>query len=231
MKVRIKFTKTGPLKFIAHLDVMRYFQKLLRRADIPVSYSEGFSPHQILSFSHPLPLGMESMGEYADIELTEKITSKDALCALKRESVPNIEILSFKELPEGSENAMASLFASKYSIKFNERAAGESLSQIADKILSAEDITVFKKTKTSEKYENIRPFIYELTADEEANTLTVILSSGSVNNIKPSLLIDAIALFTQNELSKEEYSVTRLEQYTRLNGELISLDDVGKIIV
>ena len=79
MKVRLRFSKTGALVYIGHLDVMRYFQKLFRRADIPVKYSEGFSPHQILSFTPPLPLGMESFGEYADVELIDAISSEDAL--------------------------------------------------------------------------------------------------------------------------------------------------------
>ena len=67
MKVRIKFSKTGALKYIGHLDVMRYFQKLMRRADIPIAYSEGFSPHQIMSFAMPLGIGDESIAEYVDI--------------------------------------------------------------------------------------------------------------------------------------------------------------------
>ena len=54
MKVRVKFSKYGPVKFIGHLDVMRYFQKAIRRAEIDVAYSEGFSPHQKLSFAAPL---------------------------------------------------------------------------------------------------------------------------------------------------------------------------------
>ena len=119
MKIRIKFAKTGALVYIGHLDVMRYFQKLFRRAGIPIAYSEGFSPHQILSFSHPLPLGMESEGEYADIEITEPIKSEEAIKLLKAESIPEIEILSFNELPEKSENAMASVKAAKYLVKLD----------------------------------------------------------------------------------------------------------------
>ena len=105
MKVRIRFAKTGALVYIGHLDVMRYFQKLFRRADIPVRYSEGFSPHQILSFSDPLPLGMESEGEYADVELTESIPTDEALRRMWDKSVPQIKIMSFKELDDGCENA------------------------------------------------------------------------------------------------------------------------------
>lgn len=69
MKIRIKFSKYGTMKYIGHLDMMRFFQKAIRRAGIDVRYSEGFSPHQIMSFAAPLGVGMESRGEYMDIEV------------------------------------------------------------------------------------------------------------------------------------------------------------------
>ena len=59
MKVRIKFSKEGPMKFVGHLDTMRYFQKALRRAELPVAFSGGYSPHMIMSFAVPLGVGME----------------------------------------------------------------------------------------------------------------------------------------------------------------------------
>ena len=71
MKVRIKFEKRGNLRFIGHLDLMRYFQKANRRAGLPIAYSEGFSPHQIMSFAAPLSMGVESTAEYADFKLTD----------------------------------------------------------------------------------------------------------------------------------------------------------------
>lgn len=62
LKVRIKFRKQGNMKFIGHLDIMRYFQKVMRRADVDIRYSEGFSPHQIMSFAAPLGVGLTSNG-------------------------------------------------------------------------------------------------------------------------------------------------------------------------
>ncbi len=53
MKIRIKFEKQGVMKFIGHLDIMRYFQKVMRRAQVDIRYSEGFSPHQLMSFAAP----------------------------------------------------------------------------------------------------------------------------------------------------------------------------------
>ena len=77
MKARIKFRKYGALRFIGHLDVMRYFQKVMRRAEIPIAFTGGFSPHMIMSFASPLGIGLESDGEYLDIELTEPIKSNE----------------------------------------------------------------------------------------------------------------------------------------------------------
>lgn len=230
LKVRIKFSKTGPLKFIGHLDVMRYFQKLLRRAQIPVKYSEGFSPHQLLSFSHPLPLGMESLGEYADIELTESIATKDALKRLSAESVPNIGILSFKELPEKCENAMACVSASRYEISFIGKIPCTDLKKSLDNLLAKTEIIVFKKTKKSEKYENIRPYIYEITANSDNNKFEILLSSGSVNNVKPELILNALEEAENIKFDYDNIVITRIDQYTFAKDKLISLDEIGSNI-
>ena len=75
MKIRVKFKKWGCMKFIGHLDMMRYFQKAVRRADIDIRYSEGYSAHQIMSFAAPLGVGITSDGEYFDIVYRKKHTS------------------------------------------------------------------------------------------------------------------------------------------------------------
>lgn len=67
------------MKFIGHLDVMRYFQKAMRRAGIDIAYSEGMSPHMIMSFAQPLGVGLTSDGEYMDVELRTPIASDEAI--------------------------------------------------------------------------------------------------------------------------------------------------------
>jgi radical SAM-linked protein len=90
VKVRIKFAKTGHMKFVGHLDTMRYFQKAIRRAELPVAFSGGYSPHMIMSFAAPLGVGTTSLGEYFDMELTETVPTKeieDRLNAVMAEGV------------------------------------------------------------------------------------------------------------------------------------------------
>lgn len=86
LKIRIKFTKTGPVRYIGHLDVMRYFQKLNRRAGLDVKYTTGFSPHQIMSFAAPLGVGLESFGEYVDIEVNSSLSTSESIAALNNAS-------------------------------------------------------------------------------------------------------------------------------------------------
>ena len=68
MKIRIQFAKYGKMIYIGHLDIMRYFQKALRRADVDLAYTQGYNPHPILSFAAPLGVGITSCGEYADLQ-------------------------------------------------------------------------------------------------------------------------------------------------------------------
>ena len=230
LKVRIRFAKKGALVYIGHLDVMRYFQKLFRRAEIPVKYSEGFSPHQILSFSHPLPLGMESEGEYADVELTDKILTQDALERLKAESVPEIEILSFKELPDKSENAMASVKAARYYVEFKNGAPFDDISLAIDNLLKKKEIVITKTTKKSEKQEDIRPLIYELRPLGKAK-VTMLISSGSSDNLKPEVVISELCRNEGLEIDKTDLYMKRIDQYTRdKKNNLISLDEIGNCI-
>lgn len=71
------------MRFIGHLDVMRYFQKAIRRAEIPIAFTTGYSPHMIMSFAQPLGVGVTSDGEYFDIEITEPISSGEGGCPVK----------------------------------------------------------------------------------------------------------------------------------------------------
>ena len=229
MKVRIKFSKTGALVYIGHLDVMRYFQKLFRRSDIPIAYSEGFSPHQILSFSHPLPLGMASYGEYADIEITEAISSKEAIARLKVESVPEIEILSFKELPQKHENAMASVRAARYDLDFTGYNPFENIERIPEILLSKDSIVVTKVTKKTTKEEDIRPYIYECKYSN--GHIEMLISSGSAHNLKPELVMKAAAELENVELDEDELQMVRVEQYTIIDDKFLSLNDVGTDIL
>ena len=122
MKTRVKFSKEGNLRFVGHLDMMRYFQKANRRAELPVAYSEGFHPHQIMSFAAPLGMGLEGKAEYFDLRIAEEgasgLHSEEAVERLNREMAEGVKILSFLKLPDDSPNCMSIVHAADYEIFF-----------------------------------------------------------------------------------------------------------------
>ena len=120
MKVRIKISKYSSMIFIGHLDMMRYFQKAIRRAELDITYSTGFSPHQIMSFAAPLGVGMYSNGEYMDIGMDSVTDAEDIKERLQTQMVEGVDILSVTILPETAGNAMASVAAARYTVRFRE---------------------------------------------------------------------------------------------------------------
>lgn len=91
MKVRIKFTKVGALRYVGHLDFMRTFQKIIKRSGVLAVFTRGFSPHMIMSFASPLGVGLESLGEYVDFEMAYRDPYELTKIELQRMSQLNIE--------------------------------------------------------------------------------------------------------------------------------------------
>ena len=121
LKIRIKFRKYGVMRFIGHLDVMRYFQKAIRRAEIPIAFTTGYSPHMIMSFAQPLGVGVTSDGEYFDIEITEPISSEKAVAQLNAVMVEGVEVISFREISSDKKaSGMTIVAAADYKVTFPE---------------------------------------------------------------------------------------------------------------
>ena len=231
MKLRIKFSKHGVLKFIGHLDVMRYFQKAIRRAEIDIAYSTGFSPHQIMSFAAPLGIGLESNGEYMDIEVNSLTTSTQILETLNSQMVDGIRILEVKLLPENAGNAMASVAAASYSICFREGCQPQFLNQeTVTAFFDQPEIIVTKQTKRSESTFDMKPSLYAFSLCQDNKTLLLTVDASSSGNIKPSLVMKAY--FERNNSVLDTYSllITREETYLNLGtAENRKLEPLGFI--
>ena len=164
MKVRIKFTKEGPMKFVGHLDTMRYFQKAIRRAELPIAFSGGYSPHMIMSFAAPLGVGVTSTGEYFDMELTATIPTDEICQRLNSQMVDGIHVLSARQVEDGkASKAMSLVAAADYLVEFRPgKAPADGWQTRITEFLKQPEILVTKETKKGEKQVDIRPFIYKM---------------------------------------------------------------------
>lgn len=234
MKLRIKFRKFGAVRFIGHLDLMRFFQKMIRRAELDIAYSKGFSPHQIMSFAAPLGVGLESNGEYVDVEMNSVTTSADMIKRLNAASVEGIEILSIRLLPENCANAMASVAAASYTVRFREgRSPKADYRNGLPEFLKSDEIPYKKETKKGSVTLNLKPAIYELQIEEDGS-IYMLVNASSSGNIKPAMILEAY-LSTQNEnLMENALLITREETYqwdpARLE-HLISMGEIGEELI
>lgn len=233
IKLRVKFKKYGAIRYIGHLDVMRFFQKCIRRAEIDVAYSSGYSPHQIMTFAAPLGVGLESNGEYMDIELNSMTNCTDIMNRLNNASVPGIEIVGVCVLPEKAGNAMASVAAAEYTVSFKEgRAPSFSIEEKLNAFLSRTEIPYEKALKKGTRLMDLRPGIFELTWDGKA--FHMLLDASSSGNIKPIQVIEAFVAQNNESLMENALYVTRENVYTNIGTEdkreLVPLSVIGTVI-
>ena len=229
MKVRVKFAKEGAMKFIGHLDIMRYFQKAVKRANLDVAFSEGFSPHMIMSFASPLGVGITSTGEYFDMELKSATTSSDMVKRLNDAMAEGMKILSIRQVEDGkASKAMSLVAAADYRLKFRETAKlPENWKEKLEEFKAQKEIVILKKTKKSEKEIDIKPWIYELKLTDEG--LFMKVAQGSASNLKPDLVVSSLFNYLQKDIPSL-ITYQREEMYCMVDDKLVPLDEIGETI-
>ncbi|WP_270394698.1 TIGR03936 family radical SAM-associated protein [Mediterraneibacter massiliensis] len=233
MKVRIKFRKYGAMRFIGHLDVMRFFQKVMRRAQIPIAFTGGFSPHMIMSFASPLGIGLSSDGEYFDIELQEPINGEEAVRRMNAACVEGIEVVSFRQIAEEKKmTGMTILSAAEYLTTVSKGTFPPDWKEQLNRFYEQPQIRIVKQTKRSEQKVDIRPMIYKLSV--KGDTIYMQNAAGSAENLKPGLVMEAFLHFLQLPAEEFRFSHHRLEMYANVGTEgqrrLVTLESLGKEI-
>lgn len=102
MKKRVYFDKYGEMKFISHLDLLRFFERLFNKAEIPVKYSEGFHPRPKMSFGSPISLGTEAYNEIMDFETNAEISNEEIVKRLNESGVLGFKVHKVEEVPRKS---------------------------------------------------------------------------------------------------------------------------------
>lgn len=232
LNIRIKFQKYGVMKFIGHLDMMRYFQKAIRRAGIDIAYSGGYSPHQIMSFAAPLGVGVTSDGEYFDIEVNSSRSSLKSLDALNQVMVEGVSILEYRRLPDTARSSMSLVAAADYIVyvKPGYEPDVHSLQELSQQVQQyyemQPEILITKQTKKSQLEMNLKGLIYEMKGLNLKDFtlrdgplpeygLFLKVSTGSSDNVKPELVLEDFCKFCGIAYNPLKYQVHRLEVYAK----------------
>jgi radical SAM-linked protein len=161
MKLRFRYSKLGKLRWTSQRDVARMWERALRKASVPVSYTSGFSPRPKLSFGLALPTGCESVAEYLDIEASSPVAAYEIAARLKGHFPAGIEITASAELEDGRGSLQQDVTSCAWEIQVpgvDHRALG----RVVDAALGASSLPVRRERKGREEDDDLRPAVREL---------------------------------------------------------------------
>lgn len=227
VSVRFRFSRRGPVRYIGHLDMLRYFQKAVMRSGLPARYSEGFHPHQIMSFAYPLGVSMETEGDYMDLDMTEELSEQELTERLNAVMDEGIKVSRATVLKENAENAMALVAAADYRLSISGDVS--KASEAVDRIMAAEEILIeggeTKRGKKPKAPKNIRAGILNMHMEEDGS-LFMRLLSGSAMNVRPADVFDKLNEAAGGGLYTE--CICRLEIYAYKDDKYIPLSEADK---
>ena len=174
------YEKTGAAKYISHLDFVRTYNRAMRRAGLPVAFSEGFNPHPLLGFALPLSVGYTSECELLELRLTGALAEAEIRDRLNAVMPGGIKILSVHR----GKSRMKKLRYALYYV------TPEHMPGSVDAFLQMEQTVIDKKTKSGIKDADIRPDIKEIRLTD--GRMEMLLSAGSDKNLKPDVVVRAM---------------------------------------
>lgn len=216
INLRVKFKKTGRLQYISHLDLVRTMNKIIVRAGLPLWYTEGFNPKPKMVFAAPLSIGTESMTEFMDLRLTERMSEEEALLRLNRNMTDEMQAIE-AYYPESK---LTDLKWFSYTMRIKTSGDPVELSEKCEKVLLSESVTVEKKTKSGDMVlADIRPLIKSVSAaaDGEEIKISCVFSADQSAFLNPEYVIKALkgscGILSSDDLLAEYYSIMREVAY------------------
>lgn len=165
MRARITFTKQGALRYTGHLDLHRLWERAMRRAELPIVYSQGFHPQPKLSLAAALPLGFSSRGEVLDVRLKEEIAVEDLSKRLKDSLPPDIQVIHIESVDERAPALQTRVLSAAYDIHLTEPIDGAELTR---KVKALMDSASILRERRGKSYD-LRPLIEMLSVITETN--------------------------------------------------------------
>ena len=226
--IRVKYKKEDEMIFISHLDLQRLLQRAFRRAKINLSYSEGFNPHPKMSYGNALALGVESQGEYVDIEIEDDIEVKEFLERINEQLPDGIKFVKGQEIDPKTPSLSSIIVYGEYifNIDLEVPLSKEFVKSRVLNFVKSKEIIITKKNKKGKKVEvDIRPMIrnFDLVSlDDNRVTFVSTIATGSKANLNINILIPQILDMLNLDMDPREVGVLRRDLYKVEDGQLVT---------
>lgn len=215
INLRVKFKKVGSLQYISHLDLVRTMTKIVTRARLPLWYTEGFNPKPKMVFAAPLSIGTESVCEFMDIRLSERVDTEPLKEALNRNMTDELVVLE-AYYPE---TKLTELKWLGYTILIDTKGASEELAKKCTAAFLEDSIKVRKKEKLGGAEMEIKPLIKsaEVSCIDGKLCLECVLSADASAFLNPEYVVkylkESCGILNDSNLLAEGYSIFRHSAY------------------
>ena len=200
VRYRIRFAKTGLLRWISHRDLARLWERLLRRISLPLSMTEGFHPKPRVAFPSALPLGTESLDEVVEIELSEDLPVRDLFARLSNDRQPGLTIQRVARLPQGF--GKAQLERTDYTVTLSPAVATETVADAIEALKQQGVVTVERKKKTIQAH--VESHIPRLELGD--GVLHLSLAATDAASLRPD---DVLTLLGLHDWTEQGSRITR----------------------
>ncbi len=203
-EIRLRFARREPAIWLAHLDMMRTFERSIRRANLPINWSQGFNPRPQMTFALPIGVGMATEDDYLDIQLVEDLAPSDVMARLNPCLPKGLELLAAGPVTQSNVSLMSLIQAADY------RLESPGLAEAVARIANTQPLIVEKFSKGRTIDVDIRPLIINLKI-VAADQLILRVKAGSSANLRPDLFLKALEVYGDlPALAAADCAITRL---------------------
>ncbi len=195
----VTYRKAGPLRFLSHLDMARAIDRAVRRAGLPVKYSEGYNPSAQIGYTNALPVGTAGERELCQIELERPLDADEVHRALAAELPEDLGVVGIEVVSGQKRKHVSGRKRADYEIELhpNEDVTIDDLRDAVGELLQAGNIRIVRETKSQVKEVDIRPGLYELSVLEPRSAdagprLRMSLALQQDSLVKPSEVLEAV---------------------------------------
>jgi len=228
-RYRVQFAREKQARFVAHLDLARAFERAIRRAELPVVYSQGYNPHPKLNFAAPIPVGITGREEYVDIELKQPFPLLELARRLAAALPVGLRVKQVGRVPKKAPALMAVVGRADYTARgaLAGRVSNRGLREMIVSFLEQEEILVTRKRKQKEKRINIRPgiFLFKGNIAEEVGeiVLEMGLKTGGEGSVRPEEVLGEFVAYASLPLNDEGFFIERTGLYAQRGEVWVSL--------
>ncbi|MBK9008621.1 MAG: DUF2344 domain-containing protein [Anaerolineae bacterium] len=199
MRIRITFSKQGPLRYTGHLDLHKLWERAARRAELPLAYSQGFHPQPKMSLAAALPLGFSSTCEMLDMRLERDVELDGLPAKLNATLPPGVRVSGVEQVDEREPALQTQVASAEYQVKLAEAGGGSDLKRRVESVLESESIL---RERRGKKYD-LRPLIEWMEAMDDTIVMKLAAREGATG--RPEEVLDVLGIaFDETKIERTQ---------------------------